>query len=469
MSPTADQVASLSLEFLIVGGGIGGFSAAYMLAKGGHKVRVLERQSRVGTPAAGLRVPPNMSKILKRWIGEEELQKNAVVNLETPWYDLHTGELYGSSPWRQDVMNETGGDFLLMAHSDVHRIVYQLAIEAGVRIDFGAKVTEVSPGDPRPSVTLANGEVVTADVVVGADGPRSIVRPVVVGEEEDDPEPEGVTVFGATVPASWMETDPQLSKMIKQSAWPLIVGTNRSICAHPIRNYKQFSLMIHWPDEEAGTPENAMESWYDVVPTKTLDYSTLAPVWQKMMKGVSCLWRTRSMLRPEAEYWVDESERIVLMGEAAHPAYAGCSHGASMAIEDAVVLGKLFSFLSSPAQIPNFLHAFEEIRQQRVKDVRIREASNAAFVRMPPGPEQDARNTHFRMARGEWDDGALKTEFEGLAVLFGYDAYDAAAEWWVEWGQFQGKTNEPRNEMQFSFASVASVVEHEVVRHEVQA
>ena len=43
--------------------------------------------------------------------------------------------------------------------------------------------------------------------------------------------------------------------------------------------------------------------------------------WQKMMKGVSCLWRTRSMLRPEAEYWVDESERIVLVGEAAHPAY----------------------------------------------------------------------------------------------------------------------------------------------------
>lgn len=98
-----------------------------------------------------------------------------------------------------------------------------------------------------------------------------------------------------------------------------------------------------------------------------------------------------------------------------------------MAIEDAVVLGKLFSFLSSYEQIPNFLHAFEEIRQERVKSVRVREESNAAFVRMPPGPEQDARNSHFRMARNEWDDGALKSEFEGLAELFGYDAYDAAA------------------------------------------
>jgi hypothetical protein len=114
---TADNNrASLALSFVVVGGGksatrssarirkpaqpiiisfvltihlsgIGGFSVAYALAKAGHKVRVLERQLGLGTPAAGLRVPPNMSKILCRWIGEEELRKHAVVNLETPWYD----------------------------------------------------------------------------------------------------------------------------------------------------------------------------------------------------------------------------------------------------------------------------------------------------------------------------------------------------------------------------------------------
>lgn len=44
--------------------------------------------------------------------------------------------------------------------------------------------------------------------------------------------------------------------------------------------------MIHWPDEEAGTPADAMESWYDVVPTSTLDYSTLAPVYGSIMSSV---------------------------------------------------------------------------------------------------------------------------------------------------------------------------------------
>jgi salicylate hydroxylase len=121
-------------------------------------------------------------------------------------------------------MTETGGDFLLMAvrssslvqspicsfvlqHEDVLRIVHALAVSAGARVDFGTVVAQ--------AVTLAGGEIVTADVVIGADGPRSLVRPVVVGEQEPQPAPEGITVFGATVPAAWMETHPELEKLVK--------------------------------------------------------------------------------------------------------------------------------------------------------------------------------------------------------------------------------------------------------------
>lgn len=105
-----------------------------MLRKGGHNVRVLEKLPASGTPAAGLRVPPNMSKILKRWVDEEELGKNSVLNLSSPWRDskcilVHvcdetvfigsgivlTGQHMGDAAWRRAVMSETGGDFLLMA------------------------------------------------------------------------------------------------------------------------------------------------------------------------------------------------------------------------------------------------------------------------------------------------------------------------------------------------------------------
>ena len=94
--------------------GLAGFAVAYALAKSGHSVRVLERQPSLGTPASGIRVPPNMSKILKKWAGADELAKTAVLNVATPWYDLHTGKQMGCALWRPSVMAETGGDFLLM-------------------------------------------------------------------------------------------------------------------------------------------------------------------------------------------------------------------------------------------------------------------------------------------------------------------------------------------------------------------
>lgn len=97
-----------------------------------------------------------------------------------------------------------------------------------------------------------------------------------------------------------------------------------------------------------------------------------------------------------------------------------------MALEDAVVFGTLFSNLSSRAQIPTFLNAYQEIRLNRTTTVNNMDISNAAFVRLPPGPERDARDADIRLARDEWDDGSLKHEFEGLAGLFCYEAEDAA-------------------------------------------
>lgn len=62
-------------------------------------MRVLERQpslSSSGPRAGGLRVPPNMSKILKRWVGEEAIRKSAVRCLESPWWDCEC--IYPSVP-----------------------------------------------------------------------------------------------------------------------------------------------------------------------------------------------------------------------------------------------------------------------------------------------------------------------------------------------------------------------------------
>lgn len=92
--------------------------------------------------------------------------------------------------------------------------MYRLAVDSGAKVDFGVTVVSVSRGDPKPTVKLSTGEVLTADIIIGADGPRSLVRSVVL-RREDDAKPSGFTIFGTTIPATKMMEDPELAKLVQ--------------------------------------------------------------------------------------------------------------------------------------------------------------------------------------------------------------------------------------------------------------
>lgn len=113
--------------------GIGGLAVAYALSKAGHQVKVLEKND-LSIPGGGHRVTPNFSKILRQWIGEEELKRISVRCIGSPSFncesvhltfilpvcDVHipttvrNGETVGYLAWQPAVLAETGGDFVLM-------------------------------------------------------------------------------------------------------------------------------------------------------------------------------------------------------------------------------------------------------------------------------------------------------------------------------------------------------------------
>jgi salicylate hydroxylase len=105
-----------------------------------------------------------------------------------------------------------------------------------------------------------------------------------------------------------------------------------------------------------------------------------------------------------------------------------------MALEDAVVFGTLFSHLTSITQIPVFLSAYEELRIARTVKVKSNDVSDAIFARMPSGTIRDVWNKFVRHARDDWNNEILRSEFDSLAMLFGYDAYDAAEVYLTHFG-----------------------------------
>jgi salicylate hydroxylase len=120
-----------------------------------------------------------------------------------------------------------------------------------------------------------------------------------------------------------------------------------------------------------------------------------------------------------------------------------------MAIEDAAVLGNLFSRLSHPSQIKPLLKAYEKLRLQRTANTQASSRLNQRIFHLPDGPAQEARDAdmraamdkELRMLRGE----AVELDLEGSqnqwadrkksAMQFGYDADAEAERWWAEEGE----------------------------------
>ena len=62
--------------------------------------------------------------------------------------------------------------------------MYEIAVNAGVRVEFNCKVMAVDPDTP--SVTLASGRKVYGDIVIGTDGDQSLVRKLMLDEDEEE-------------------------------------------------------------------------------------------------------------------------------------------------------------------------------------------------------------------------------------------------------------------------------------------
>ena len=72
-------------------------------------------------------------------------------------------------------------------------MLYDLAVGAGAKVRFNARVTKIDKS--KPSVTLSSGEEIYGDLIIGADGDNSIIRPLVLAEEREETEEEKEGLF----------------------------------------------------------------------------------------------------------------------------------------------------------------------------------------------------------------------------------------------------------------------------------
>ncbi|EGN99370.1 hypothetical protein SERLA73DRAFT_90724 [Serpula lacrymans var. lacrymans S7.3] len=440
-SPSVPTQASLSIDFLVVGGGIGGLACAIALRRVGHRVLVLEKAASAGSQiSGGIRLPPNVSKILFHWGLEAELRKISLTSEAIQLNIYESGEILGTHFWEEEVLKETGGEYLFLHHADLQRLLHNTALSFGAKIRNNATVALVDGDDCH--VTLSTGEILRADAIIGADGRSSIIQREIVGHDVYNDTPHRFVMYNTVVPGHVMRANPDLIPLYEEKHTTLFCwfGDGRAAMGFRIKGGTDDYALHFWvpPGTQEGGED--VDSWGSKVSVEEMlkQIQPCEPRLKKMVLKAAPPALIKVKALPALEDWVHDEGRLALIGEAAHPIPVGAIQAAAMAVEDGAVLAKLFSHLGSQDQISSFLYAYQDLREVRCASVVTSEQENLAFQTLPKGEMQEARDNGMRAkyAAGQsvLGGGEAADQWESLKDLFGYDAEDQADDWWVKWG-----------------------------------
>ena len=192
--------------------------------------------------------------------------------------------------------------------------------------------------EEKPSITLEGGEVVEADVVVGADGIKSRARELVLGFV-DFPRSSGYSCFRAYFPGSYLKDEPRCKELTDHDCVNIWIGDDTHVVQNTLRDGEEFNWILtrklsHEKDLEI------KESWFQE--------GDLSEVWKciaglderiaaAIRKTPNCLdWKI--CYRDPLPTWVSKSHKIVLLGDSCHPHLPTSAQGASQATESGAVL-----------------------------------------------------------------------------------------------------------------------------------
>ncbi len=346
---------------IVVGAGIGGLAAAIALAQRGVAVTVLERAAAIREVGAGLQVSPNGLAVLralgleKRLVDRGAVRGQAVV--------MQAFDRLGDVARLDLTRLPDDQTYLFMHRADLIDVLAQAAREHNVSFEMGAHVQTVTAGDI-PELTLVDGTLRRAELIVGADGIHSVARQTLNGT--DDAFFTGQVAWRATVPNTVGHPNVAMVTM----------GTGRHLVSYPLRGGLMVNLVAveerkGWANEGWNHPDDPAN-----LRAAFADFDGMAGDMINAVEATT-LWGLHR--HPVAPVW--QRGGIALLGDAAHPTLPFLAQGANMAFEDAWVLADHVC-KDGIAALP----AYQLARAARVKRVIKAAEGNAWRYHLRPGP-----------------------------------------------------------------------------------
>ncbi|KWV46988.1 monooxygenase [Bradyrhizobium macuxiense] len=321
-----------SRKALVIGGGIAGPVTAIFLKRAGLEVELYEAWPYSTGIGGGLQIAPNGMRVLAELGLANDLIKRGSIAESFDFYS-QAGKKLGSL--NRDMEKRFGQPAVNMCRATLNEALVDAAWSANVAVFFEKRLVKIEDRGDQPVIAyFDDGTTAEGDFVIGADGVHSAVRRHVI---PDGPMPfdTGLIGFGGFMPRAVIENLPigrRVETTFGQSGffgyglcspnpndgamwWS--TQPSHGITAAAYRAMSQDAIKQHLRDFHAGwhAPIPAIiESAENIVITDTLDVATL-PTWSR--------------------------KRTLLIGDAAHATSPHAGQGASLALEDAMRLGRL--------------------------------------------------------------------------------------------------------------------------------
>lgn len=374
-------------RIVIIGGGIGGLTAAAALQARGVEAHIYERASSLSEVGAGIQIGPNGVRVLYEMGYKSQLDTFACVNPDFHSVAFDTAAYRLTEPLSSHSIEKYGVPYLTAHRADLYGL-----LASGVpddRIHLNAECLSCETIGDAATARFADGNSIEADVIVAADGVRSKVREGLFGK--DVPRYTGQTCFRAMVP---MEAVPvaigpdKINMREFNVGW---IGPKGHVICYPIRAGKVLNIFAGFVNDDW-----AEESW--TIPTSVAEMQEVYAGWHPALLDLLAQseagfkWGLHD--RDPMPRWTEG--RVALLGDAAHPMMPTLAQGGCQAIEDGWSIARHLD--ETGDDIPRALQAYEAERRPRTAKVQLQARQQFLNNKKVPAPPPLSREWIF-----SWD------------------------------------------------------------------
>ncbi|HEY3919291.1 MAG TPA: FAD-dependent monooxygenase [Stellaceae bacterium] len=356
----------------IVGGGLAGLGAAHALKAFGLHADVYEAAPSLGEIGAAVNTSPNATKTLQA-IGLGE--KIAAVANPSPGIftrNMQTGEPIEYRDLRKEPLRY-GAPHYTFHRADLLDALATSLDSATIHLDH--RIAAIEERGEKIVLRFVNGAEVTADLLIAADGVRSIVRRALYGD--DNPAYTGQMVWRALLKGS--DVPPEVLEPNGHVQW---VGPGCHFIAYYIRGTELVNIVT-----QEDTDKWVAEGWSTRgdPDEMRLSFPNPEPRLAKILDVVKECSKWGLFTRPLTDNW--GRGRIQFIGDAAHAMLPNAGQGACQAFEDAYILARWLAAEDDPVEA---FRNFRRIRIPRVHAIQRLSIANAQFKHMRDSAAQKA-------------------------------------------------------------------------------